>query len=78
MTKIVPSPDWFVGLDGIELCKDGEFIDSISSKVGQELCKDGEFIDSGSSKVGLEPCKDGEFIDSISSSSEARFNKYEN
>ena len=27
MTKIVPSPDWFVGLDSLDLCMDGEFVD---------------------------------------------------
>jgi len=29
VTKLVPSPDWFVGLDSLELCQDGKFIDNI-------------------------------------------------
>ncbi|CAB4059116.1 Spondin-2 [Lepeophtheirus salmonis] len=29
MSKLVPSPDWFIGLDALDLCKDGRFIDSI-------------------------------------------------
>lgn len=27
VTKIVPSPDWFIGLSSIELCRNGHFID---------------------------------------------------
>ncbi len=30
ITKIVPSPDWFIGLDSLDLCREGEFIDQIS------------------------------------------------
>jgi len=33
ITKLVPSPDWFVGLDSIELCKDGQFIENLAIKV---------------------------------------------
>lgn len=33
VTKIVPSPDWFIGLDSLDLCRDGEFIDQISLEV---------------------------------------------
>ena len=33
MTKIVPSPDWFVGLDSLQLCKDGHFIQSFATEV---------------------------------------------
>jgi len=33
LTKIVPSPDWFVGLDSVELCKNGHFVDDIAMKV---------------------------------------------
>jgi len=33
LTKIVPSPDWFIGLDSLDLCREGEFIDSIAIKV---------------------------------------------
>jgi len=29
MTKIVPSPDWFIGLDSLDLCKEGVFIQEI-------------------------------------------------
>jgi len=25
MTKIVPSPDWFIGLDSVDLCREGDF-----------------------------------------------------
>ena len=28
VTKIVPSPDWFVGLSSVELCHNGDFIKS--------------------------------------------------
>jgi len=33
ISKLVPSPDWFVGLDSIDLCQDGQFIETISLKV---------------------------------------------
>jgi len=33
MTKIVPSPDWFVGLDSLQLCKDGHFIQTYATEV---------------------------------------------
>ena len=33
MTKIVPSPDWFVGLDSLQLCKDGHFIQTFATEV---------------------------------------------
>jgi len=29
MTKIVPSPDWFIGLDSVDLCKEGAFTQQI-------------------------------------------------
>jgi hypothetical protein len=31
--RIVPSPDWFVGLDSLELCKNGFWIDALSVQV---------------------------------------------
>jgi len=31
-TKIVPSPDWFVGLDSLELCRSGAFLPSYSGE----------------------------------------------
>lgn len=31
--RIVPSPDWFVGLDSLELCKHGFWIDALSVQV---------------------------------------------
>ena len=34
ITKIVPSPDWFVGLDNLQLCQEGSFIDSFTTEVG--------------------------------------------
>ena len=36
MTKIVPSPDWFIGLDSVDLCKEGTFTQEISIEV--RLC----------------------------------------
>lgn len=30
LTKLVPSPDWFVGLDSLDLCRGGRFIDSLT------------------------------------------------
>ncbi|KDR15955.1 Spondin-2 [Zootermopsis nevadensis] len=32
--RIVPSPDWFVGLDSLELCKNGFWIDALSVQAG--------------------------------------------
>lgn len=29
MAKLLPSPDWFVGVDSLELCKDGEWVDRL-------------------------------------------------
>jgi hypothetical protein len=31
--RIVPSPDWFVGLDSLQLCKNGFWIDALSVQV---------------------------------------------
>ena len=33
MSKLVPSPDWFVGLDGLNLCENGKFVDSVTVEV---------------------------------------------
>ena len=33
MTKIVPSPDWFVGLDSLDLCSQGAFVKSVITEV---------------------------------------------
>lgn len=33
ISKLVPSPDWFVGLDSVDLCQEGQFIETISLKV---------------------------------------------
>lgn len=30
MSRIVPSPDWFIGIDGFDLCVDGNWVDSIT------------------------------------------------
>ncbi|TRY76744.1 hypothetical protein TCAL_08000 [Tigriopus californicus] len=30
ISKIVPSPDWFVGLDSLNLCENGRFLDSVT------------------------------------------------
>lgn len=32
VTKLVPSPDWFIGLDSLNLCQDNHFIDSITTE----------------------------------------------
>lgn len=29
ITKIVPSPDWFIGLDNLDLCQNGKFVDTL-------------------------------------------------
>ena len=36
VTKIVPSPDWFIGLSSIELCRNGHFIDRYEEEVGTD------------------------------------------
>jgi len=33
ITKIVPSPDWFIGLDSLDLCQDGNFIETVKKEV---------------------------------------------
>ena len=33
LTKIVPSPDWFIGLSGVELCNNGAFVKSHTEEV---------------------------------------------
>ena len=33
MTKMVPSPDWFIGLDSLDLCSQGSFIESVITEV---------------------------------------------
>ena len=33
LTKIVPSPDWFIGLSSVELCNDGAFVKSHTEEV---------------------------------------------
>lgn len=30
MSKLVPSPDWFIGLDSLDLCHNGSFAPSVS------------------------------------------------
>merc|ERR1712088_693962 len=32
VTKIVPSPDWFIGLDSLNLCQEGHFIQSFNTE----------------------------------------------
>ena len=39
MTKIVPSPDWFVGLSSVELCNNGGFIKSHVEEVCLSLMR---------------------------------------
>ncbi|KPJ08656.1 Spondin-2 [Papilio machaon] len=33
MTKMIPSPDWFIGVDSFDLCVDGNWLDSITIEV---------------------------------------------
>ncbi|XP_069172559.1 spondin-2 isoform X2 [Procambarus clarkii] len=33
ISKIVPSPDWFVGVDSFELCEDGNWVDNVKIQV---------------------------------------------
>ncbi|KAF6199412.1 hypothetical protein GE061_007438 [Apolygus lucorum] len=33
MSRIIPSPDWFVGLDSFQLCVDGSWLDTITIEV---------------------------------------------
>ena len=33
LTKIVPSPDWFIGLSSVELCNNGAFVKSHTEEV---------------------------------------------
>ena len=40
VTKIVPSPDWFVGLSSVELCNNGGFIKSHV----EEVCFSNEIL----------------------------------
>lgn len=32
LSKLVPSPDWFIGIDSLNLCQDNHFIDSITTE----------------------------------------------
>ena len=33
MSKIIPSPDWFVGLDSVNLCQNGHFVETVTIEV---------------------------------------------
>ena len=33
LTKIVPSPDWFIGMDSVDLCSPGAFVESLTVEV---------------------------------------------
>ncbi|XP_068236272.1 LOW QUALITY PROTEIN: spondin-2-like [Palaemon carinicauda] len=33
MSRVVPSPDWFIGVDSLELCVDGTWLDSVALEV---------------------------------------------
>lgn len=37
MSRIVPSPDWFIGIDSFDLCVNGNWLDSITIEVSQSL-----------------------------------------
>jgi len=34
MSKLVPSPDWFVGVDSLNLCENGHFVETIKIEAG--------------------------------------------
>lgn len=33
MSRIIPSPDWFIGIDSFDLCVNGNWLDSITIEV---------------------------------------------
>lgn len=33
MARMIPSPDWFIGVDSFDLCVDGNWLDSITIEV---------------------------------------------
>ena len=35
MSKLVPSPDWFVGVDSLNLCENGHFVETIKIEVAE-------------------------------------------
>jgi len=37
MVRIVPSPDWFCGVDGVDLCVNSEWIDGLTLEVRKGL-----------------------------------------
>ncbi|KAG0723832.1 Spondin-2 [Chionoecetes opilio] len=37
VSKIVPSPDWFVGVDSFDLCEDGNWVDNVKIQAFREL-----------------------------------------
>ena len=44
MSKLVPSPDWFVGVDSLDLCENGRFIDSVTVEVRMNFKQDKNFF----------------------------------
>ena len=34
MSRLIPSPDWFVGVDSLDLCKDGKWMDETDYDLG--------------------------------------------
>jgi hypothetical protein len=39
MSRLVPSPDWFVGLDALNLCENARFVESVSVEVSLRSVK---------------------------------------
>jgi len=33
MSRMIPSPDWFIGIDSFDLCVNGNWLDSITIEV---------------------------------------------
>lgn len=37
MCRMIPSPDWYIGVDGINLCVDSSWVDQITLDVRKHL-----------------------------------------
>lgn len=33
MSRMIPSPDWFIGIDSFDLCVNGNWLDSVTIEV---------------------------------------------
>ena len=57
MSRIVPSPDWFIGIDSFDLCVNGNWLDSITIEVSVRVSVsvDGNWLDSITIEVSVTP-----------------------